>query len=47
LWAIDLIIVIELDAKIREITYGTGSRFIPDKGCLEGTRTAFLDFIVN
>jgi len=40
-------IVIELDAKIREIPYGTGSRFTPDKGCLAGTRTAFLDFIVN
>ncbi|KAH9026560.1 hypothetical protein EDB84DRAFT_338491 [Lactarius hengduanensis] len=37
----------ELDAKIREIPYGTGSRFIPDKGCLTGTRTAFLDFIDN
>jgi len=44
---IDLKIVIELDAKIREIPYGTGSRFTPDKGCLTGTRTAFLDFIVN
>ncbi|KAH9002381.1 hypothetical protein EDB86DRAFT_3074161 [Lactarius hatsudake] len=37
----------ELDAKIREIPYATGSRFTPDKGCLTGTRTAFLDFIVN
>ncbi|KAH9009494.1 hypothetical protein EDB85DRAFT_2298559 [Lactarius pseudohatsudake] len=37
----------ELDAKIREIPYGTGSRFTPDKGCLTGTRPAFLDFIVN
>ncbi len=44
---IDLIIVIDLDAKIREIPYGTGSRFIPDKGCLTGTRTAFLDFVVD
>ncbi len=44
---IDLRIVTELDAKIREIPYGTGSRFTPDKGCLTGTRTAFLDFIVN
>ncbi len=43
----DLIIVIDLDAKIREIPYGTGSRFTPNKGCLSGTRTAFLDFIVN
>ena len=42
-----LIIVTELDAKIREIPYGTGSRFMPEKGCLPGTRTAFLDFIVN
>ncbi len=44
---IDLRIVTEIDAKIREIPYGTGSRFTPDKGCLAGTRTAFLDFIVN
>jgi len=46
-WVIGLILVIELDAKIREIPYGTGSRFTPDKGCLAGTRMAFLDFIVN
>jgi hypothetical protein len=45
--AIDLIIVTELDAKIREIPYGTGPRFMPEKGCLPGTRTAFLDFIVG
>jgi hypothetical protein len=44
---IDLRIITELDAKIREIPYGTGSRFTPDKGCLTGTRTAFLDFIIN
>jgi len=44
---IDLIIVTELDAKIREIPYGTGPRFMPEKGCLPGTRTAFLDFVVN
>ncbi|KAH9025294.1 hypothetical protein EDB85DRAFT_234419 [Lactarius pseudohatsudake] len=37
----------ELDRKIGEIPYGTGSRFTPGKGCLTGTRTAFLDFIVN
>ncbi|KAH9055551.1 hypothetical protein EDB87DRAFT_1834137 [Lactarius vividus] len=37
----------ELDAKIREIPYGHGSRFTPDRGCLPGTRTAFLDFIDN
>ncbi|KAH9030641.1 hypothetical protein EDB85DRAFT_2290404 [Lactarius pseudohatsudake] len=37
----------ELDVKIREIPYGTGPRFTPDKGCLIGTRTAFLDFIAN
>src|SRR6266436_2089933 len=42
-----LIVVIELDAKIREIPYGFGSRFSPNKGCLLGTRVAFLDFIVN
>ncbi len=34
----DLIVVIELDAKIREIPYGLSSRFSPDKGCLLGTR---------
>src|SRR6266702_804270 len=39
--------VIELDAKIREIPYGKGPRFTPEKGCLTGTRMAFLDFIVN
>ncbi len=44
---IGLRVVTEIDAKIREIPYGTGSRFTPDKGCLAGTRTAFLDFIVN
>ncbi len=40
-------IVIELDANIREIPYGKGPRFTPEKGCLPGTRVAFLDFIVN
>ena len=44
---IGLTIVTELDAKIREIPYGTGARFTPEKGCLPGTRMAFLDFIVN
>ena len=39
--------IIELDAKIREIPYGLNSRFSPDKGCLIGTRVAFLDFIIN
>ncbi len=43
----DLIVVIELNAIIREIPYGFGSRFSPDKGCLLGTRMAFLDFIIN
>ena len=42
---IHLTVATEIDAKIREIPYGTGSRFIPDKGCLAGTRTNFLDFI--
>jgi hypothetical protein len=46
-WVTDPIIVIELDAKIREIPYGAKSRFSPDKGCLMGTRVAFLDFIIN
>ena len=36
---IDLMVVTEIDAKIREIPYG--------KGCLSGTRTAFLDFLVD
>ena len=39
--------VIELDAKIREIPYGLNSRFSPDKSCLIGTRVAFLDLIIN
>jgi hypothetical protein len=47
LTVIDLRIITELDAKIREIPYGAGSRFTPDKFCLTGTRTAFLDFIIN
>ena len=42
-----LIVVIELDAIIREIPRGVNSRFSPDKGCLPGTRVAFLDFIIN
>ena len=36
-----------LDAKIGEIPYKTGSSFTPDKSCLPGTCTAFLDFIVD
>jgi hypothetical protein len=40
-------VVTEFDAKIREIPYGFKSRFSPDKGCLMGTRVAFLDFIIN
>ena len=44
---IGLMTVTEVDAKIREIPYGTGSRFAPEKGCLSGTRMAFLDFIVD
>ena len=47
LWVTDPKVVIELDAKIREIPYGFKSRFSPDKGCLMGTRVAFLDFIIN
>ena len=37
----------ELDAIIREIPRGVNSRFSPDKGCLVGTRVAFLDFIIS
>ena len=40
-------VFIDLDAKIREIPYGFNSRFSHDKGCLFGTRVAFLDFIIN
>jgi hypothetical protein len=43
----DSIVVIEFDAKIREIPYGFNSRFSPDRGCLIGTRVAFLEFIIN
>ena len=39
--------VVELDVKIREIPYGFNSQFSPDKGCLTGTRVAFLEFIIN
>ena len=46
-WVTDPIVVIELDAKVREIPYESGSRFSPDKGCLVGTRVAFLEFIIN
>ena len=40
-------LVTAVDAKISEIPYKEGSRFPPNKGCLPGTRDAFLDFIVN
>ncbi|KAF8257985.1 hypothetical protein EI94DRAFT_1210579 [Lactarius quietus] len=46
-WVSSKVSDVELDAKIREIPYGTGSRFTPEKGCLSGTRTVFLDFIVD
>ncbi|KAH8990257.1 hypothetical protein EDB92DRAFT_779548 [Lactarius akahatsu] len=46
-WVSSQVADADVDAKIREIPYGTGSRFTPDKGCLTGTRTGFLDFIVN
>ena len=38
---------IGLDATIREIPYAEGSRFDSEKGYLPGTRTEFLDFIVD
>ena len=47
LGVINLMIITAVDAKIREIPYGADSRFNPDKGCLPGTRMAFLNFIVN
>jgi hypothetical protein len=46
-WVTDPIVVIELVAIIREIPRGVNSRFSTDKGCLVGTRVAFLDFIIN
>jgi hypothetical protein len=39
--------VTAVDAKIGEIPYKTGSSFTPGKGCLPGTRTAFLKFIID
>jgi hypothetical protein len=39
--------VTAIEIAIREIPYKTGSSFTPGKGCLPGTRTAFLDFIVD
>ncbi len=44
---INLIIVTALDTKIGEIPYRRTSRFTPQKGCLPGTRVAFLDFIID
>src|SRR6201990_1728429 len=46
-WVTDSTVVIELDAKIREIPYGSNAPFSPDKGCLVGTRVAFLEYIIN
>ena len=40
-------VIIELDAIIREIPRAVNSRFSPNKGCLVGTRVAFLDFIID
>ena len=40
-------VVVELEALIREIPRGSNPQFGTDKGCLRGTRVAFLDFIVN
>ena len=40
-------VVIELDAIIREIPYRFDSRFSHGKSCLMGTRVASLDFIIN
>jgi hypothetical protein len=46
-WVTDPMLVIELNAQLREIQYGPDSRYRPGKGCLMGTRVAFLDFIVK
>ena len=46
-WVTGPIVVIELDAIIREIPCGSNSKYSTDKGCLAGTRVAFLDFIMN
>ncbi|KAI0262470.1 hypothetical protein BC834DRAFT_958765, partial [Gloeopeniophorella convolvens] len=34
-----------ISSVIRDIPYASGASFRSDKGCLEGTRTAFLDYI--
>ncbi|KAI0259305.1 hypothetical protein BC834DRAFT_639484, partial [Gloeopeniophorella convolvens] len=36
-----------VNALIREIPYPSGASFLSDKGCLPGTRTAFLDHITD
>ena len=46
-WVAGLIVVIELDAIIREIPRADNSRFSPDKGCLIGTRVTFLEFVAD
>ena len=46
-WVINLTLIIELDAIIREIPCGSNPPFSRDRGCLSGTRVAFLDFIIN
>ena len=40
-------VVIEIDAKIREIPRAENSRFSSNEGCLVGTRVAFLNFITD
>lgn len=37
----------DLDMKLRDIPYGEGTEFDPNKGCLPNTRVKFLDAIVD
>ncbi|KAI0257891.1 hypothetical protein BC834DRAFT_1046712 [Gloeopeniophorella convolvens] len=36
-----------MSAKIEQIPYPSGASFLSDKGCLAGTRTAFLNYITS
>ena len=44
---IDLMIIIAVDANIKDIPYRIGLRFDPLKRCLPGTRIAFINSIVD
>ena len=44
---IDLMIIIAVDANIKDSPYRIGLRFDPLKRCLPGTRIAFINSIVD